>query len=152
MEAERISPHFSLAEMTRTDIKWFIAQNRELTGAVRANLDALCRELLEPIRHRTGPVVIHSGYRCPELNAYIGGSRTSDHMDGNAADFHCLLLGSDQDGLKMTLREIISLGLPFGQLILEPSWLHISRITPKNTGELLRYDGLKYTKLTFGEI
>lgn len=149
---DRLTPHFTLEEMTRTDIKAFVEENKEITGAVRENLLSLCRDILEPIRHKLGPVIVHSGYRCPALNAYIGGSKTSDHMDGNAADFHCLLVGADPDGLKMTIREIISLGLPFGQLILEPSWVHISRITPKNNGVLLRYDGRKYTSLTQGEI
>lgn len=148
---ERISPHFTLAEMTRTDVKMFIDQNRELTGSVRANLEALCKEILEPIRHKMGPVIIHSAYRCPELNAYIGGSRTSDHMDGNAADFH-VLAWEDKWGLKHTIREIINMGLPFGQLILEPFWVHVSRITIKNQGVLLRYDGCKYTPLVPGEL
>lgn len=143
----KLTDHFSLEEMTRTDVKQYIDQNREITGAVKENLLALCRDLLEPIRHKLGPVIVHSGYRCPELNAHIGGAPRSDHMDGNAADFHCLLVGADTQSLRITIREIVNAGLPFGQLILEPSWVHISRITPKYKGVLLQYDGRKYTPL-----
>ena len=37
---------------------------------------------------------ISSGYRCPELNSAVGGSPTSQHCMGLAADFTCEDFGS----------------------------------------------------------
>jgi len=43
---------------------------------------------LEIIRLELGaPIRISSGYRSPELNRRIGGSKNSKHMEGLAADF-----------------------------------------------------------------
>lgn len=50
-------------------------------------LRRLCQLVLEPLRVKLArPVVITSGYRSPALNRAIGGSPTSHHMQGRAAD------------------------------------------------------------------
>jgi hypothetical protein len=50
-------------------------------------LIALCAHVLDPLREHFGsPVFISSGFRSPELNARIGGSATSAHLHGCAAD------------------------------------------------------------------
>jgi len=55
------------------------------------NLRRLCQSVLQPLRvHLKRPVVITSGYRSPALNRAIGGSPTSHHMQGRAADRHAL--------------------------------------------------------------
>ena len=42
---------------------------------------------LQFLRDYTGrPITINSAYRCPEHNAKVGGSRTSQHLLGKAAD------------------------------------------------------------------
>lgn len=54
------------------------------------NVEALNRlaiEVLDPIRKQWGqPLKVTSGFRVPELNVMVGGSSTSSHMDGEAAD------------------------------------------------------------------
>ncbi|UPW41721.1 peptidase [Peromfec virus RodF8_10] len=46
---------------------------------------------LDSVRSRFGkPIVINSGYRCPTLNAAVGGVKNSKHLDGLAVDIKCL--------------------------------------------------------------
>ena len=53
------------------------------------NLGFLVAEVLDPLRLAVGkPLVVTSGYRSPEINRLIGGSPTSDHVKGRAADIH----------------------------------------------------------------
>jgi len=78
-----LSPHFTLAELTRTGSGLL---NEPNTTHIE-NLRALCEELLEPLRAALGaPVRVTSGYRNARVNARIGGSKTSRHMLGLAAD------------------------------------------------------------------
>ena len=43
------------------------------------------------IRERFGaPIVVNSGYRCPDLNKAVGGVPKSRHQVGKAADIRCL--------------------------------------------------------------
>lgn len=85
-----LTPHFALQEFIRsaTARKHGIA-NDPPPEAVE-NLKLLCRHTLEPLREALGlPVVITSGYRCKALNNIIAHhSNRSQHMKGQAADFH----------------------------------------------------------------
>ena len=69
------------------------------------------------------PLEISSGYRCPELNQCIGGAKTSQHTQGQAADFTCAEFGSPVDIIKA----IRDSDIEFDQCILEYArWVHIS--------------------------
>ena len=79
----KLSPHFSLFEMTATNRK---VENTPTIEAV-VNLCRLCNEVLEPARKKYGhPIIVTSGYRCPKLNNLVGGVKTSRHLTGQAAD------------------------------------------------------------------
>lgn len=140
-----ITPHFSWEEMQITEHRTLLVRNAEELAANPKAQDAirkLCETLLEPLRAHFGkPVVIHSGYRCPDLNAAIGGSSTSQHPKGEAADFHVVGV-SLQEVFDWIRKES---GLPFGQVILEgkiPLWVHLSTGTKR---EALRWDGKSYS-------
>ena len=87
----RLTKNFELEEMVRS----VTAQKRGIDNTpskkVKENLRLLCQEVLQPLRDRWGaPIVVGSGYRCPQLNRAVGGVRNSDHLYGCAADIHAL--------------------------------------------------------------
>jgi len=78
-----LSRHFTLAELTVTKSKYLNIPNQQQILA----LEALCDNVLEKIReHYRLPVIINSGFRSPEVNSAAGGSPTSQHLRGEAAD------------------------------------------------------------------
>ena len=142
-----LSKHFTLAEMTRTSS----GLPNNPTGASLAALTALCTTLLEPVRERFGPVSIHSGYRGPEVNAATpGASKHSQHMLGQAADFH--VPGHTLETVFCWI--VTASNLQYGQAILEgrspgkPTWIHLSLGAPYRVGsacqQALVFDGQRY--------
>ena len=141
-----LSPHFTLAELTRTSS----GQPNVPSAAETKALVALCSSLLEPIRAKFGPVSIHSGFRSKAVNEAIGGAKSSQHMRGEAADFHC-----PGATLEHVMRWIVTeSGLAYGQVILEghtagePTWIHLSLGAPWRLGsqcqQALTFDGKSY--------
>jgi zinc D-Ala-D-Ala carboxypeptidase len=95
------------------------------------NLRALCVNVLQPLRDAVGkPIRVTSGYRCSRVNRDEGGSSTSEHLKGRAADIELWIEGKEQN--QLLFDKIVSLRLPFRQLIDEfgtetdPAWIHVS--------------------------
>jgi len=80
------SPHFTLAELTTTGTGLPNVPN----ASQKANLGRLAYEILEPLRNQFGPILITSGYRSSAVNKAVGGSNTSAHLDGRAADLYSM--------------------------------------------------------------
>ena len=80
--AGMLSPHFSLAELTRTST----GLPNEPTPEALVNLQRLAVEVLEPIREHFGPVIVSSAYRGELVNAAVGGVAGSTHTEGRGAD------------------------------------------------------------------
>ena len=142
-----LSPHFSFEELTRTGQKDLQDANRKEGLAYVERLKALA-EMLEVIRAKFGPISVTSAFRGSSVNARAGGSKTSQHLVGEAADIGCGV--SDEELHKWIVTES---GLKFGQCILEKppgkSWVHISLGAPwrdpKRCGEsLFTDDGKNY--------
>lgn len=116
-----LTPHFTLEELTATQHRGIDNTPQTLTL-----IDALRRTalLLEQVRTRLGvPIIVSSGYRCPELNAAVGGQKASQHLLGQAADFIAPAFGAPT-AVASALRDA---GLDYDQLILEfGRWIHIS--------------------------
>jgi zinc D-Ala-D-Ala carboxypeptidase len=129
----KISEHFSFEELTRTDHRQFLAQNVQEGRQFIAEGTRLCNEVLEPIRALiNGPVVVHSGFRCRDLNKVIGGSPTSQHCYMEAADTVYPGMSLESVFNKIAFESAI----PFGQIIFEfASWVHVSIQDP------VRYPG-----------
>lgn len=131
-----MSKHFTMIELVRSQAASRLCIDNTPAEAVSANLWRLA-ETLERIRLAIGSKAIHvtSGYRSPALNARIGGSKTSAHMDGRAADIVCRSLTPLQ-----LARAIQSSGIVLDQLILEfGEWVHVGIARP---GEVARGDVL----------
>ena len=104
--------------------------------------------MLQPLRDRFGSINITSGYRSPELNKAIGGSTTSDHCLGCAADFEV------QEMDNKTMAQWIAHNLDFKQVILEfyhegdmhSGWIHCSY--KKDNNKKQKLNALKDGKKT----
>lgn len=95
----KLSEHFTLEEMIRSQTATINKIANNPSQAERDWLKYLCVNVLEPLRaHMNRPIAISSGYRCPRLNALVGGVNASQHMYGQAADIRIL---SKQDGDKI---------------------------------------------------
>lgn len=117
-----LTPHFGLEELTVSETAARLGLDNTPDAAVRANL-LLVAERLEQIRELVGvPIHVSSGYRAAAVNAAIGGSPTSAHMRGLAADFIAPAFGSP---IKVA-QAIRDSDLDFDQLIYEyGTWVHI---------------------------
>ena len=83
----QLSEHFELAEFLVSETAARRGITNEPTPEIIDNLRRLCQSVLEPLRVKLArPVVITSGYRSLALNRAVGGSPTSHHMQGRAAD------------------------------------------------------------------
>jgi hypothetical protein len=93
---------------------------------------------LESVQALLGaPLEISSGYRCAALNEAVGGSATSQHLLGLAADFACPGFGPPLE----VARAIQRSGLEFDQCILEYGrWVHLSFGEPARRRLLTIYD------------
>lgn len=102
------------------------------------NIRRLVLNVLDPLREAYGkPIHVTSGYRCPKLNAIVGGSPSSDHMTGCAADIQGTPRTPEEN--RKLFRLIQELKLPFDQLIDEKgmSWVHVSLRAKGNRGQVL---------------
>lgn len=120
----RLSAHFVLGEFTRSSTATKRGIDNTPSQAHLANLRELAATL-ELVRSVLGhPIHISSGYRSPALNRAVGGSVTSDHANGLAADFTCPGFGSVQP----VCEAILAAGIQFDQLIYEQGateWVHL---------------------------
>jgi len=117
-----LTPDFNLDEFTVSQAAERFGYNNTPSEEVISNLKELCVKVLQPLREIVRvPVIISSGYRCPSVNAVIGGYYNSQHLEGKAADFlipSLTLIESFNDVYK---------NLPFDQLIFEfGRWIHVS--------------------------
>ena len=120
-------PNFTLAEFIKSDTATKKHIDNTPTEEVVAHLDELVGTLLQPLRTAYGkPLNITSGYRCPALNKAVGGSATSAHLRGYAADVQCKNLKGFIAFAENWLKEN---NIPFDQSIREKSgkteWWHI---------------------------
>ena len=126
--ATQISKSFVLEEFTRSDTAKAKGIVNAIGQAEVVNLCALVHQVLQPLRDAMGhQVKIGSGYRCPRLNAAVGGVKNSQHMTGEAADL--CIDGDMQKGKRWF--EWIKANCNFDQLIWEHNakgtyWVHVS--------------------------
>ena len=125
-----LTNNFSLHEMIKSET----ASRRDMdnyphSDEIIANLTVLCEQVLQPLRDAYGVgIKVNSGYRSLDVNAAVGGSRTSDHCKGQAADIEIAGVPNAE------LAQYIADNFEFTQLILEfytqgipdSGWVHVS--------------------------
>lgn len=139
---ERISKYVTYAEVTKsnqaTALKLANIPNAEQLN----NLRLVCTKIFDPLREHFGkPIGISSGFRSVELNAKIGGSKSSQHCQGKALDIDGDIFGGISNKL---IFEYIRKSCTFDQLIWEfgsenaPDWVHVSYNEGNNRKQVLR--------------
>lgn len=131
--------HFNLSEFFRssTAAKSSIKNepNPDERATIVRNINLLVDNVLDPVRDKfCTPVIITSGYRCPQVNRLVGGANNSQHMSGCAADFRI------EGGAYLTMRQVffyIYDTLEFDQLIYYRSknFIHVSYVPNCNRHE-----------------
>ena len=124
----RVSKNFALSEMVKSATAVRLNVDNSPSSIHLVNLTHLAIHILQPVRDQFGVITINSGYRSPALNAKVGGSKTSQHCNGQAADFESFSTPNPD------LVKWISKNLEFDQLILEfydgkdpnSGWIHCS--------------------------
>jgi putative chitinase len=124
----QLTPHFTLAELTVSPTAKRLGLPNTPTAEHIANMKYCCEKILEPVRAKFGPVQVNSSYRSPAVNKAVGGSKTSQHVNGQAIDFE--VPGVDNK----KVADWVADNLEFDQVILEfytagdknSGWVHAS--------------------------
>ena len=135
-----LTTNFTLAEMTKSETA--LRHDMDNTPGEKeiGNLKLLCEKVLQPVRDHYGKgVKVNSGFRHPDVNAKVGGSKTSDHCRGQAADIEIPGVANAE------LAEWIRDNLDFQQLILEyyqvgvpdSGWVHVSFVAEDNKKQVM---------------
>ena len=148
-----ISPHISYKEAVYSDTAKKLGIINIPDFEQLSKMVTVANEIFEPVRKHFGvPIHVSSFFRSIELNKVIGGSKTSQHVLGEAMD-----IDADKYG-KITNRQLFNYikdNLKFDQLIWEfgtdkePDWIHVSFKKTNNRGEILKAyrdsnDNVKY--------
>lgn len=129
MSDVQLSPNFSLSELTKSQAALRRGIANTPNAAEIEALRALALNVLQPIRdYFKKPVVINSGFRNEEVNHLTGGSVTSQHSFGEAADIEIPGVSNFE------VAKWIEKRLVFDQVILEfytpgqpqSGWVHVS--------------------------
>lgn len=127
--ATRLTEHFTLEELTVSPTAKKLGLPNTPTSEHIANMKYCCEMILEPVRAHFGkPVQVNSSYRAPAVNRAVGGSKTSQHVNGQAIDFE--IPGIDNK----VVADWVADNLEFDQVILEfyssgdknSGWVHAS--------------------------
>lgn len=136
VETRKPMQYFTIGEFVRSDTAERLCIDNRLPSLKESdNIRRLVLNVLDPLRRAYGkPIHVSSGYRCPKLNSIVGGSKTSDHMTGCAADIQGTPKTPEENERLFRLAQ--SMKLPFDQLIDEKSfsWVHISHRGKDNRG------------------
>ena len=117
MNQIKLSLHFTLEEFFKT--KKYPC-NKPTTQHL-VNMTYGCLMLLEPARATVGPIIINSGYRNADVNALVGGVKSSQHLLGQAADIRPRDPRQFQRLVDFLRHHALT-----DQLLTGSGWLHIS--------------------------
>lgn len=136
----QISKNISYKEAVYSNTASKLGIDNTPSPATLERMKLVANKVFQPIREHFGvPIKVTSFYRSPKLNKAVGGSKTSQHVLGEAMD----LKGTNGVTNKQ-IYDFIKSNLEFDQLIWEygtdkePSWVHVSYKKGKNRKQTLR--------------
>ena len=131
----QLSEHFHLSEFVRSQTADAMGWTNNPPPEAIRRTQMLCLRVLEPIRQRINcPIIVTSGYRSLKLNQAIGGSETSSHIYGAAADIYAACMDASE------LKDVILKTVPeFDQLYLhrKNNFVHVSYRVGNNRNQVL---------------
>ena len=141
-----IMKYFSIDEMTRSDTARRLGIDNTPSDSIKKNLTLFIEKVLDPIREDWGsPIIVSSGYRCPELNKAVGGVKTSGHMYGFCADLQ--VKGDLRKFSNFVIEWMKEHQMKFDQIIWEKSgnvtWLHFCWIGKDGKQRMKCFDIIK---------
>ena len=121
----RISKNFTWEEFQRSEAADKLGIDNSIPDeSIAAQIRSLVVTVLQPLRGAYGkPLAVNSGYRSPVLNKAIKGANSSQHTKGQAADIAT-------DNPRELARLVLRKNLPFDQMILYPTFIHLSHKHP----------------------
>lgn len=130
----QISKNFTMAEFVKSDTATKLGIDNTPEGEHLENAKALFENVVQKVRDHFGPTVINSGYRSPELNEAVRGSKTSQHCHGQAADIEVPGVANAE------VAQWIVDNCEFDQVILEfytpgipdSGWVHVTYKNPED--------------------
>jgi len=134
----RLSSNFTLAQFLYSKTAKRKGIDNTPPRKIIKNLELLAAGLEQVRSLLRYPIAVSSGYRCKALNAAVGGSKTSQHVLGLAADFSCKRFGSAY----RVCKAIAESAIEFDQLIHEygkskaEQWIHLG-LGPKKRRQIL---------------
>ena len=131
-----ISKNFSFTEFEHSVKAEKNGINNSIPEQVKPAIRALVLSILQPLRdYLRVPIIIESGYRCERLNELVGGAKNSQHRKGQASDIRSVFFTP-----LSIARRIVALQLPFDQLILYSTFVHVSHKVDGNQRGQILYD------------
>lgn len=127
--------YFTILELCESEKAKALKIDNTPSPVIIENLSALICNTLDPVRILWGsPIGVNSGFRCLALNKAVNGSKTSQHMKGEAAD---ITTRNRESNIRL-FNMIKNSNIPFDQLILENGgqWIHMSFSRKKNRREV----------------
>lgn len=135
----KLSENFTLHELTKSETALRKGLDNEPGEEELKNLTLLTKKILQPVREHFGPTKVNSGFRHPDVNSAVGGSKTSDHCKGMAADIEVPGVANadlaqwivDNCEFRQVILEFYTPGIP------DSGWVHVSYNPDDNKKQVL---------------
>lgn len=120
----KLSEYFTWAEVVRSKTAAHFKLDNSVPSELRHNV-IFCANKMDSVRRALkNPVLVSSWYRSPKVNWNVGGSKTSQHLQGLAVDFTCPAFGTPYEVCQFLAAHMEEFGID--QLIYEVTWVHVS--------------------------
>lgn len=135
------APNFTIAELCKSSTADKMGIGNKPSKLAAQNLEYLAKQVLQPIRDHFGvPIKVTSGYRSPALNKAVGGSETSFHSHGMAADIQ--FTSAEKVYTLFDIFTYVYEKLEYTELIAEElpnGWIHVAIARGREDERQLKY-------------